>query len=146
MACGPALAHVRFESYYMLKDFEWCPHCKQLNRDSRVIRFGQSPLISRSDGETFHLYLFAGPIDWLAKNGKVVPDKAVCNFVHRSENQGLDRSSVVLFDVPVIGEVEHTLRDAADQMAEILARQKFLQTNLQYRNGKLDDLDWSFLA
>jgi hypothetical protein len=93
-----------------------------------------------------HLYLFAGPIDWLAKNGEVVPDKAVCNFVHRSENHGLDRSSVVLFDVPVIGEVENTLRDAADQMAEILARQQFLKTNLQYRNGKLDDLDWSFLG
>jgi hypothetical protein len=43
-------------------------------------------------------------------------------------------------------QVENTLRDAADQMAEIPARQQFLKTNLQYRNGKLDDLDWSFLA
>jgi hypothetical protein len=131
----------------MVKDFERCPHCRTLQRDGRVIRhLSTTPLISRSDGESFRLYLFAGPIEWLGRTGEIVADRAIANFVCRSEPLELDHSCVVLFDIPIGGKIENELRGAADQMSEILAVRRVLRSNLHYSGGRLGDLDLSIIS
>ena len=46
----------------MLSNFETCPHCVAKGKSGSIWRmYERTPLISRSDGTTFHLILFDGP-------------------------------------------------------------------------------------
>src|SRR5262249_55835267 len=40
-----------------ITDFDVCPHCIEQNRQSRLPRMPDTPLVSRSDGQSYHFHL-----------------------------------------------------------------------------------------
>ena len=128
----------------MDKDFETCPHCVAANKAGNIVRMEtRTPLISRSDGDTYHLYLFSGPDPWHAKSGGIAAGRAASSYFYTSEQLGIDRGAVtVVFRTIGLDErgVEEAMRDAADQMAAILSSGCCLAHELYYDRGHLSVL------
>ncbi len=129
----------------MHKDFEKCPHCVAKGHAGTIMRMQKkTPLISRSDDKTFHLYLFSGPDSWYARSGGVVAGRVASNYFYASDKLSVDHGVVTLIfrttelDLPGI---EKAMRDAADQMATILSQGKGLEPALYYDGGSLMVLD-----
>ena len=99
-----------------------------------------TPLISRSDGRSFHLYLFSGPDPWHAKSGGIVAGRAASTYFYASDKLSANHDSLtVIFrtvDLDSVS-VENAMRDAADQMASILSRGEALEPDLYYDRGSL---------
>jgi hypothetical protein len=104
----------------------------------------KTPLISRSDDKTFHVYLFSGPDSWYARSGGVVAGRAASNYFYASDKLNINHGAVtVIFrttDLDLRG-VEDAMSDAADQMATILSQGKGLEPALYYDRGTLTVLD-----
>jgi hypothetical protein len=129
----------------MHRDFDKCPHCVAKGHSGTIMRLKQeTPQISRSDGQTYHLYLFSGPDSWYAKSGGVVAGRAASNYFYASDSLGIDHGSVTVIirttDLDAVG-IEKAMRDAADQMANLLSQGKGLEPGLYYDGGVLTVLD-----
>lgn len=104
----------------------------------------KTPLISRSDDKTFHLYLFSGPDSWYARSGGVVAGRVASNYFYASDELNVDHGAVtVIFRTTELDSagIERAMRDAADQMATILSQGKGLEPGLYYDGGSLTVLD-----
>ena len=129
----------------MHKDFEKCPHCIAKGDSGTIMRLQeQTPLISRSDDKTFHIFLFSGPDSWYARSGGVVAGRAASEYLYASDKLKLTHGAVtVIFrttDLDLRG-IEKAMRDAADQMAAILSQGKGIEPVLYYDGGSLTVLD-----
>ena len=103
-----------------------------------------TPLISRSDGRSFHLYLFSGHDLCHAKSGGIIAGRESSTYFYASDKLGVNHDSVtVIFrtvDLDSVS-VENAMRDAADQMASILFNGEALEPDLYYDRGSLTVLD-----
>lgn len=121
-------------------DFKVCPHCERKGRPSVVESLDKSgAVISRSDGESFHLVLGDRPIVFRL-SGK--PATMTAGFWYISEREGADqaftRTVVVTMRTPVGGlPLLNRLERVADLLAERLARAGQLETYYDFSRNHL---------
>jgi len=104
----------------------------------------RTPLITRSDGMTFHLYLYSGPDTWYGKSGGIIAGRTASTYFYASDPLSIERAPVtVIFRTTGLNGrgVEEAMRDAADQMAATLSAGKNLATALYYDGGDLSLFD-----
>jgi hypothetical protein len=125
----------------MISNFGICPHCALHGQKGIVFLASKdTPLISRSDGESFHLWLAIGPDIWYAKDGSPVAGRMATNFQYAADKQGIagEQVSVVLRTYQLnAAAVQTAVRDVADILAEMIASGKRLATAYFYDNGTL---------
>ena len=74
------LVHVLEPSQTEFRNFNVCPHCESNGEEALLSRLSEGiPMISRSDGKTFHLLLADRPLPYPAERGEqVTPTVSVC--------------------------------------------------------------------
>jgi hypothetical protein len=112
----------------LLKNFAVCPHClaKGKEKSARPASPHRSPLVSRSNGQTFHVYLeesFNRP------NSTHSGSEVVALFRYDLDSAGVNGESTLV--VIPLASVElpsglSELEDVADKMAKILGSGKSL--------------------
>ena len=122
------------------KDFSVCPHCRLNSRPGLLPRTtADTPIISRSDGRTYHIYLQYGPKLQPISPGIVKPGFYLAHFRYALDTQNIrNRAVVVLFavnearpdPVPIV-------RRAADKLAESLKSGNKLEAFYAWSNGEL---------
>lgn len=112
----------------MLKNFAVCPHClaKGKEKSARPATAHRSPLVSRSDAETFHVYLEES---FIRPTSTHRGSEVVALFRYDLDSAGVNgESTLVLIPLaaaePWSGLSE--LERAADELAEILGSGKSL--------------------
>ncbi len=129
----------------MYKDFDTCPHCTAAKKSGRIMRMeAKTPLISRSDGKHFHLYLFSGPDPWYAKSGAPIAGRMTTNYFYASDKLKVSHEAVmVMFRTTDLDydRIVEAMRDAADRIAEILSKGERPEPALYYDGGILSVLD-----
>ena len=64
------LDHVLEPSQTEFRNFNVCPHCESNGEEALLSRLSEGiPMISRSDGKTFHLLLADRPLPYPAERG-----------------------------------------------------------------------------
>jgi hypothetical protein len=65
------LDHVLEPSQTEFRNFNVCPHCESNGEEALLSRLSEGiPMISRSDGKTFHLLLADRPLPYPAERGE----------------------------------------------------------------------------
>jgi hypothetical protein len=107
----------------MLSNFETCPHCVAKGKSGSIWRMHErTPLISRSDGTTFHLTLFDGPGPLYVASGRTMSGRAAALFLYDSEALGLAGKVLVIIRTANLrgAETIPAIESAADKIAEAL--------------------------
>src|SRR5579859_6106342 len=131
----------------LLRNFQVCPHCERLGRQSIVERLDErGPVISRSDGESFHLVLGDRPISYPAEKSSGETGMMTVGFWYvkerRSESGEATASTetvvVILRKPPAAGVplMKH-LEKLADQLAEKLVKPEKLATLYECEGNRL---------
>jgi hypothetical protein len=112
----------------MLKDFAVCPHClaKGKEKSARPATPHRSPLVSRSDGKTFHVYLEES---FIRPNSTKSASEAVALFRYDLDSAGVNGESTLVVIPLASGEAGvglSELEGVADELAEILGSGKSL--------------------
>ena len=104
----------------------------------------KTPAISRSDGSSFHLYLFSGPDPWYAKSGAPIAGRLTAIYFYTSDKLMIAHESVTVvfrtIDLNFEGVVQ-AMRDAADCIARILSEGKRPESALYHDQGSLSRLN-----
>lgn len=106
----------------MFKDFVVCPHCvaKGKDKSARPATAHRSPLVSRSDAKTFHIYLEES---FIRPNSTHSGSEVVALFRYDLDSAGVHGESTLVLIPSVSGEPHAGLSEletAADELAEIL--------------------------
>src|SRR4051812_14716281 len=108
----------------MEKNFTVCPHCSSRGR-VRVIRPAtpqRTPLVSRSDGSSFHLFVEES---YVRRASTASNFEIVALFRHDLDHAGVKAESAMML-IPMASNdsqsATQVLEQAADSLAEILAR------------------------
>jgi hypothetical protein len=65
------------------KNFSACPHCASKGHAGMIVRTTDlSPLVSRSDGATYHLFLRDGPTRRYGQSGGLIADQMIATFCY----------------------------------------------------------------
>jgi Family of unknown function (DUF6338) len=81
-----------------LRNFTTCAHCSLHGLPARVVRAGRdTPLISRSDGKTYHLFLFDGPRQLSDKTKNSLSNSVLVNFRYALDSLKISNRSVLAF-------------------------------------------------
>jgi hypothetical protein len=128
----------------MNKNFSTCPHCKSTGRPGIVVRITENtPLISRSDGATFHLFLQDGPTPQYGESGGLVEGRALAHFRYAQDNLRLQSEPVAIvlntFEKNRY-EVVKQIEDLADLLAERLQSGQRLSLAYSFKDGQLTSL------
>jgi hypothetical protein len=94
------LNHVLEPSQTEFRNFNVCPHCERNGEEALLSRFSEGiPMISRSDGRTFHLLLADRPLPYPAERG-AAPTRmvSVCFWYLYGADRNGTKSTVVLFE------------------------------------------------
>jgi hypothetical protein len=130
--------------FLMLKDFDSCPHCRAANKNGIIKRLeGKTPMISRSDGSSFHVYLFSGLGTWYPSGGTPIAGRMMAIYFYASDTLDLSHQAVmVVFRTTDLKDEEsvEVMRDAADRIAELLAQGKQPGSVLYYDRGSMSAL------
>ncbi|HTQ61136.1 MAG TPA: hypothetical protein VMI32_12980 [Candidatus Solibacter sp.] len=127
----------------LLKNFEICQHCEKKGRSPVVERLNEAgPVISRSDGESFHLVLGDRPISFPAEksSGKTGMMSAGFWYVKDRDDSATHTETVVVIlrDPPERGvALMRHLESVADKLAEKLGKADALATLYEYDNHSL---------
>jgi hypothetical protein len=80
------------------RNFNLCPHCELLGFDPLLLRLCEGiPMISRSDGSSFHLVLADRPLPYpQERNAGPTRDTSLCFWYSITGQKNLIRSSLVL--------------------------------------------------
>jgi hypothetical protein len=112
----------------MLRNFPTCPHCaaKGKQKSARPATAHRSPLVSRSDGKTFHVYLEES---FIRPDSTHSASEVVALFRYDLDSAGVNGESTLV--VIPLASVElrsglSELEKAADELAEILGSGKSL--------------------
>jgi len=99
----------------LLKNFVICPHCtaKGKERSVQPATAHRSPLVSRSDGKTFHIFLEESYVRPDSRRAKV---EVVALFRYDLDSAGVKGESTLVFLPAGVPELEK----AADDLAEVL--------------------------
>jgi hypothetical protein len=106
----------------MLKNFAVCPHCilKGKEKSARPATADRSPLVSRSDAKTFHVYLEES---FIRPNSTHSGSEVVALFRYDLDSAAVRGESTLVL-IPLISSEPHAglpeLETAADELAEIL--------------------------
>lgn len=112
------------------RNFNVCPHCEWNGEEALLSRLSEGmPMISRSDGRTFHLLLADRPLAYPMERGKdPKPMTSVCFwYVYGAEGRAT-KSTVVLFECGA-GSSRKIFREIefiADVLADELLRRREL--------------------
>lgn len=126
-----------------LRNFRVCPHCEKKGRPAIVERLNKcSPVISRSDGESFHLVLGDRPISFPADRWSGKASMTTAGFWYVSEQDRLDnaptKSVVVVLGAPVRGlPLLNRLEFVADRLSEQLVKHGQLGTYYELSGHQL---------
>jgi hypothetical protein len=122
-----------------LKNFERCPHCASKGRVFTVVRGGPStPLVSRSDGRSYHLYLL---ILQVREQGPL--KRIVAHFRYALDAKGITNapSSVILADA-ITGpneRINEMVELVADELEAKLKKGQSLAAIYDKRSGQLTE-------
>lgn len=103
----------------MVKNFLFCPHCaaKGKSRSVEPATAHRSPLVSRSDGNTFHLFLEES---YVRRASSHAGWEVVALFRYDLDTAGIKGESTLLV-LPLVSEAAvEELETAADELAEKL--------------------------
>ena len=127
-----------------LRNFEICPHCERVGRPALVERLNEAgPVISRSDGISFHLVLGDRPISFPAEKSSGKTDMLTAGFWYmRSRNDDeppvTETVVVLLRRPPGRGTaLMHCLETVADKLAEKLIKADWLATFYEFDGHRL---------
>jgi hypothetical protein len=126
------------------KNFLVCPHCKTYGLQRRIVRATeQTPLVSRSDGRTYHLFLQYGPGRRPSKKSSTAREEYVTHFRYALESESIANDPVVVV-LKVSGQTKVSLNniieEVADKLAHDLEEGKKLAPFYNYQNQKLAEL------
>jgi hypothetical protein len=125
----------------VLKNFNVCPHCRENGRSQELERLNEwGPMISRSDGMTFHLVLGDKPIEYPAEKaaGKTEMVSAGFWYVHEA-NGGSTETVVVILRRPSVTDVSllRYLETVADELYEKLRMSSHLSCLYEFDGQRL---------
>jgi hypothetical protein len=80
------------------RNFNLCPHCNVQGRDSLLFRMREGmPMISRSDGRSFHLLLADQPSPYPAEiDSKMTKQVSICFWYSHIKGGSVTQTSVVV--------------------------------------------------
>jgi hypothetical protein len=121
------------------KNFARCPHCASKGRVFEVLRTPSTPLVSRSDGSSFHLFLLSLHTTVLDQRKRVT-----AFFRYALDKNGISNGpTVVTLEDALHGSEDHTLQlveDVADELATKLRNGETLAGIYDKSAGKLTAL------
>jgi hypothetical protein len=103
------------------RNFNICPHCAHRGEDALLCRLSEGmPMISRSDGKTFHLLLSDGPIPYPIerKFGKTKRVSVCFWYSHGCDSQSTCSTVVVL---PRTSVIQASLFRQIESLADLLS-------------------------
>lgn len=130
----------------LFRNFQMCPHCERKGRKPFVERIDDcAPIISRSDGETFHLVLGDRPTSYPAEKSSGKTDKVTAGFWYVKEQD--DRSGVSAGTVVVMlrkppGGVGllRQLEIVVDKLVERINKTSFVGTFYEFDGDRLSKI------
>jgi hypothetical protein len=121
------------------KNFVRCPHCASKGRVFEIQRAPSTPLVSRSDGRSFHLFLLSMHATEIDKKKRVA-----AFFRYALDKDGIsNRPTVVIWEDEPRSSEDHTLRlveETADELATKLGKGEALAGVYDRSAGKLSAL------
>jgi len=125
----------------MFSNFDSCPHCSGKGRTGVLPRLNEStPVVNRTDGKSFHLFLFDGPSVMHGNSGGIVAGRSSATFFYASGalNMPHGQTAVIVRTTDldrrgVVGAVE----TAADLLSKILASGRRPESAYLYDSGQL---------
>lgn len=136
----------------LFRNFQLCPHCEKNGRNPIVERINDcAPIISRSDGETFHLVLGDRPISYPAEKSAGKTDKVTAGFWYvRERGDRIDEDNkeevfagtvVVMLRKPPggVGLLEQ-LEIVADKLVEKINKTQFIETFYEFDGNRLSKI------
>jgi hypothetical protein len=140
-------------SHRFFRNFGICPHCKKTARPFLLDRLNdEEPMISRSDGESFHLVLGDRPICFPAERSAGKTGMVTAGFWYVTERKTDSRKAgessqatgttetvvIILRNPPRRGaELTRHLETVADRLADKLAKPEELRTLYEFYGNQL---------
>jgi hypothetical protein len=126
------------------RNFNVCPHCQSLGQPPFLSRLCESvPMISRSDGSTYHLFLADRPLPYPNERsaGRTQKISAFFWYNHVSRPHAVGSALVTLRSTQTNQPgVFRAIEVVADLLAETLARDGQLKELYDFRDDALLDL------
>jgi hypothetical protein len=139
----------------LYRNFQSCPHCENKNREPFIERINDcAPVISRSDGKTFHLVLGDRPISYPAEKSSGKTDKVTAGFWYvkekveksnkdgeKGEDEVFSGTVVVMLRKPPGGlGLLQELEIVADKLVEKINKDKFIETLYEFDGKRLSKM------
>jgi hypothetical protein len=126
------------------KNFSSCPHCAAKGDSGMIVRMTESsPLISRSDGSTYHLFLQDGPNRRYRSSGELIAGELIATFRYAHDKFSLRSEQLRIF-IKNPGqsndEITKQLEDVADRLAVALQGGSKLARLYTFENGTLSQV------
>jgi hypothetical protein len=110
----------------MQKNFAVCQHCLLNGKPGRLPRVSaDTPLVSRSDGRSYHLFLLFGPKPQPSISGASIPGRYLAHFRYTLDSKNLANEPVtVLIEAKLqpLRSVRERVEMAADRIADTLEK------------------------
>ena len=112
------------------RNFNICPHCEWLGKDATLYRLSEGiPMISRSDGRSFHLLLADRPLPYpVESEDETVQRLSLCFWYACDSETDSPKSTLVLVPGPFPGNANIFRR--VEFVADLLARQLLAKKKL----------------
>lgn len=126
------------------RNFNLCPHCLHHGQQGFLTRLCESmPMISRSDGNTFHLLLADRPLPYPQERNAAASDAiSVCFWYSHVDTGSTTHAVVVILPETRLGHpvLFRVIDSVADLLAYILLRTKRLSSFYQFSGDSLQPL------
>lgn len=127
------------------KNFSTCPHCVAEGDPGMIVRMTSSiPLISRSDGSTYHLFLQDGPNPRYGQSGGLIAGQLIATFRFDQDKYAVKSEPLRIFmknPGHSHDEVTKQIEDVADRVAAVLQDGDKLARSYTFENGVLSDVN-----
>ena len=126
----------------MMKDFATCPHCEAKgNLGSMMPLSPETEIVSRSDGEGYHLFLMLRPQPRHAPNGGIIASEMVALFRYAHDSLRLESEPVDVILEGLMGttreQVNQQVKEIADLLVDILQTGRKLERRYRFRNSRM---------
>ena len=131
-----------YEAEVAYRNFNLCPHCLEHGEPALLCRLRESlPMISRSDGQRFHLVLADRPLPYpLERSAGPTRRISVCFWYSHVNQPAETRSTIVILRATETNcpEIFRTIETVADLLAAELVRQGCLADFYEFFPGSAD--------
>jgi hypothetical protein len=132
----------------LFRNFQSCPHCERKGCYPFIERINDvAPVISRSDGETFHLVLGDRPISYPAEKSSGKTEMVTAGFWYVKERDPEDKGEVFAGTVVVVlrkhprgVEMLRQLETVADRLVEKIRKTPFVETFYEFDGDRLSKI------